>query len=73
MFGYLVLIAIVSVIFVALVTDVAFAVNSTAINEAQSMLESELDTGHSFHVFWIIFLLIILAVFMGTMVWSSLE
>lgn len=45
----------------------AFAVNFTAINEAQSILEQELETKDSFHVFWIIFFLIILAVFMGVM------
>jgi len=42
----------------------AFAVNQTAINEIQADLSDELDHGLTFSVFYIVFLLIILAVFM---------
>ena len=63
---YLGVIAIISVI-VMVTTNDAFAVNSTAINEAQAILEPELEIKNSFHVFWIIFFLIMLAVFMGVM------
>ena len=43
----------------------AWAVNSTAIDEIQNDLQSELDHGFTFSVFYIIFLLVMLAAFMA--------
>ena len=45
----------------------AFATNATAIDEAQTILSGELEITNSFHVFWIVFFLILLGVFMATM------
>ena len=44
-----------------------YTINMTSINEAQAILEPELEIKNSFHVFWIIFFLIMLAVFMSVM------
>lgn len=52
---------------VSTILQAVFATNATAINEAQTILEPELVITNSFHVFWIIFALIILAVFIGVM------
>lgn len=62
--------SIITMIFVSVIvlTPWAFAVNATAINEIQNDLSPELVFDNSFSVFWIIFLLIILAVFMFTMI-----
>lgn len=45
----------------------AFAINATAINEVETQLQDETAITGSYHVFWIIFLLILLGVFMTCM------
>ena len=51
----------------------AFAVNFTAIDEIHTDLAPQLDYENTFSVFWIIFLLIILAVFMTVSFVRKLE
>lgn len=55
------------VVFGSFMLQSAFATNGTAIDEAQAILQPEIAITGSFHVFWIIFFLIMLAVFMGVM------
>lgn len=67
--GWLLFMILAGVLFVMgtfLIQD-AFATNGTAIDESQSILQSELTIDNSFPVFWIIFLLILLGVFMAVM------
>lgn len=45
----------------------AFAINQTAINEVQADLIEETTFSGSYHVFWLLFLLVVLAVFMFAM------
>lgn len=52
---------------IMLLSNHAFAVNSTAINETLAQLEPNLSQSGDFHVFWIIFLMVCLAVFMALM------
>lgn len=64
---FMIIAGIVVTVGVSLVLQYAFATNATAINEAQTILQDELTITNSFPVFWIIFALIILAVFIGVM------
>jgi len=59
-----ILIGIALIVLGSLLIAPAFAVNQTAIDEIQADLSDELDHGLTFSVFYIIFLLVILAVFM---------
>lgn len=68
-----ILIGLALILFGSLLILPAFALNVTAINEAQILLNPEIEPNTAFHIFWIIFLLIMLAVFMAVAFARRLE